>query len=357
MRILYLEDNPEDAVLVQMRLKNELPECEVIWVDTKNKFEEALLNSGVELVLSDYALPGYNGLAALEYTHTHQPSLPFILISGTIGEEKTIEIFEAGVTDFILKDTLDRLKPSIVRALNAAEAINKRALAEQALKKSNEELLQFVHIASHDLKAPMIAVDRLASWIEEDCADNLSDEAKQHLQLLRQRVNRMFHLIDGISQYAQASRVTFNLQQIDVKKVLDDVIDTLNPPKAFSIQYPDKLPTLQAVEGLLSLVFSNLISNSIQHHHQKTGHINISVNDSGHFYTFCVTDDGPGIEPAYHDKVFQMFQTLQARDILDTAGMGLSIVKKIVDSQGGQITLDSEKGKGAKFCFTWPKGS
>jgi len=356
VNILHLEDNPDDAELIQILLKNARSDCNITWVDTKEKFETAVVNSDLDLVLCDYSLPNYNGIEALEYTRAHNPRLPFILISGTIGEEKTIEIFAAGATDFILKDNLPRLMPSIERALKAVEETKRRQLAEQALQTSNEELLQFVHIASHDLKAPMIAIDRLSSWIEEDCADRLTDESKQHLHLLRKRVNRMFHLIEGMVQYSQASRVKPDIKQVDLKQLLDDVIDSLSPPKKYSIKYADKLPTLQAAEGLLTLVFSNLINNSIKHHHKKSGHINISVLETGDYYTFCVTDDGPGIAAEYHGKIFQIFQTLQSRDIFETTGIGLSIVKKIVESQGGSITLDSESGKGSTFCFTWLKG-
>jgi light-regulated signal transduction histidine kinase (bacteriophytochrome) len=355
MNILHLEDNPDDAEIVKMSLKKSLPECNVLWVNTKNKFEKALLVSDIDLVLCDFSLPAYTGFKALSYMQNHKPHLPFILISGTIGEDKTIEIFEAGAKDFILKDNLQRLIPSIKRALQESEEIKKRQLAEQALQASNDELLQFVHIASHDLKAPLIAIDRLSTWIEEDCAEELAGESKKHLQLLRQRVNRIFHLVDAISQYAQASRVKLDIQSVDVKKLLDDLVDALNISGLFSIHYSDQFPVLKTSEGLLNVVFSNLIRNSMKHHHRKKGHIHISAQDSGRYYTFCVTDDGPGIEKAYHEKIFQMFQTLEARDLAENTGMGLSIVKKIVESYGGSITVDSEKGKGATFCFTWLK--
>ncbi len=355
MNILHLEDNPDDALLIQMQIKNSDLNCNVIWVDTKEKFESTLLNTKIDLVLCDYTLPNYNGIVAIEYMHKHKPDLPFILISGTIGEERTIEIFSLGATDFILKDNLQRLIPSLERTFKAVEETKKRKLAEDALQRSNEELLQFVHIASHDLKAPMIAIDRLASWIEEDATDRLSIESKKHLSLLRQRVNRMFNLIDAIIQYSQASRVNTDAQLVDTKKILDDVVDTLNPPETFVIKYTGNFPSLQTSAGLLNLVFSNLIANSLKHHHQTTGSITVNVEDTGDFYTFCVIDDGPGIAKEYHDKIFQMFQTLEPRDVLDTTGMGLSIVKKIVESRGGRVGLDSEKGNGSKFCFTWLK--
>ena len=121
MNILYLEDNPGDCELITLKLKKILPSCNVLWVETRKQFEKALLNPDIDLVLCDYQMPNYSGLVALEYTKEKRPNLPFILISGSIGEEKTIEMFEAGVTDFILKNNLQRLKPSILRALNEVE--------------------------------------------------------------------------------------------------------------------------------------------------------------------------------------------------------------------------------------------
>ena len=165
----------------------------------------------------------------------------------------------------------------------------------------------------------------------------------------------MFNLIDGIMQYSQLDRVKPNIQKVVIKNLLDDLIDTLNPPKTFSIQYSDNLPSIQTEESLLNQIFSNLIKNSIIHHHRTTGSVKISSKYSKNFYTFCVADDGPGIQLEYQEKIFKIFQTLQPKDVLDTTGIGLSIVKKIVEAQGGQVTLDSEIGRGSIFCFTWPK--
>ena len=143
MHILHFEDNPDDADLMQTMLKRSSLTCNILWVDTKEKFEVAIVNPEIDIILSDYAIPNYNGLAALKISKEKRPDIPFILLSGRIGEEKTIEMFEAGVTDFITKDNLQRLVPSIIRALNEAEEKNKRKLAEETLKERELLFRQF----------------------------------------------------------------------------------------------------------------------------------------------------------------------------------------------------------------------
>lgn len=233
--------------------------------------------------------------------------------------------------------------------------ITKQIQLEEQLIKNNKELEEFAYIASHDLKAPLRAIERLASWIEEDSADTLEDTSKKNLALLRQRVNRMSNLINGILQYSRVGRMGLQIHTVDTKKLVQEVIDSLNPSRNFHIRYSDNLPTLQTDDIPLSQVFSNLISNGLKHHHRVTGNIEIDVQSLGEFYLFSVKDDGPGIEPEYHEKIFQIFQTLKSKDELESTGIGLSIVKKIIESQGGKITVDSKKGEGTVFYFTWPK--
>lgn len=233
--------------------------------------------------------------------------------------------------------------------------ITKDKLLEEKLIRSNQELEQFAYIASHDLKAPLRAIDKLSSWIAEDSADKLDLKSKENLMLLRKRVARMANLIDGILQYSRAGRVDLDIDEVNTQELLKEVIDSLNPSKRFTIKLSDELPCLKTARIPLSQVFANLISNSIKHHQRTAGKIDIGVRDLGTYYEFYVADDGPGIEPEYFHKIFEVFQTLQSKDELESTGIGLSIVKKIIESQGGAITVESKKGKGATFRFTWPK--
>lgn len=173
--------------------------------------------------------------------------------------------------------------------------------------------------------------------------------------MLRERTRRMSGMIDGLLQYARAGRVNMEVEWVDTKELIQEIIDILNHDEQFTIIIHGSMPQLPTAKLLLSQVFSNLIANSMKHHHCKTGTIEIGVVDKGTFYEFFVADDGPGIEPVYFEKIFRIFQTLKPKDEAETTGIGLTIVKKIVESQNGKIEVDSELGKGARFSFTWPK--
>lgn len=195
----------------------------------------------------------------------------------------------------------------------------------------------------------------MATWIEEDCGNKLDLLSRKNLQLLRERTRRMSGMIDGLLQYARAGRVNMEVEWVDTKELIQEIIDILNHDEQFTIIIHGSMPQLPTAKLLLSQVFSNLIANSMKHHHCKTGTIEIGVVDKGTFYEFFVADDGPGIEPVYFEKIFRIFQTLKPKDEAETTGIGLTIVKKIVESQNGKIEVDSELGKGARFSFTWPK--
>jgi PAS domain S-box-containing protein len=242
------------------------------------------------------------------------------------------------------------------------------------LQQRNQELDQFAYVASHDLKAPLRAISSLSQWLEEDLGEQLPPESQQQMRLLRGRVHRMEALINGLLEYSRVGRIHIEYSLVNVGLLLQEIIDSLQPPATFSIDIAPGMPTLKTKRLLLEQVFSNLISNAIQHHSQSQGQIKISVQDQGEWYEFAVTDDGPGIAPEYHQKVFEIFQTLEPCDrqtlrrlpnpldrksgeCQENTGIGLAIVKKIVESQGGRITLASVLGTGSNFRFTWPKHS
>ncbi|MGF1675633.1 MAG: PAS domain S-box protein [Rivularia sp. (in: cyanobacteria)] len=223
------------------------------------------------------------------------------------------------------------------------------------LRKRNSELDQFAYIASHDLKAPLRAIANLSQWLEDDLSTVLEAENRRYLELLRQRVYRMEALINGLLQYSRVGRVDGAKEIVNVGQLLEEIIEDIAPPSNFTIEVKHPMPILNTKGMMLRRVLTNLIDNAITHHHAAEGHIQISVADKGDFYEFAVSDDGPGISPQYHDKIFVIFQTLQARDQKEGTGVGLSIVKKILESQGATITVESDVGKGSTFRFNWHK--
>ncbi|NJM77978.1 MAG: PAS domain S-box protein [Acaryochloridaceae cyanobacterium RU_4_10] len=223
------------------------------------------------------------------------------------------------------------------------------------LQDRNRELDQFAYVASHDLKAPLRAISNLSEWIEEDLSGQLSPENQVQMHLLRSRVYRMNSLIDGLLEYSRVGRWKMQPERVDVRALLIEIIEMLSPPPSFRIEIGSGMPVFVTRQTLLRQVFSNLIDNAIEHNFRQAGTIHISVEDRDTWYEFAVKDDGQGIDPQYHEKIFVIFQTLQARDIHESTGVGLAIVKKIIEAEGGTIRVDSQPGAGATFHFTWPK--
>jgi PAS domain S-box-containing protein len=223
------------------------------------------------------------------------------------------------------------------------------------LRETNRELDQFAYITSHDLRAPLRGIANLSRWIEEDMGERFTPEAHKQMELLRGRVHRMEALIDGILQYSRVGRVSIPIDDVDVGQLLREVIDLLAPPANVKVVVKCVMPTLRTEKLRMQQVFLNLIGNAIKHNPRPDAVVEITCHDAGAFYAFSVRDNGPGIAPEYHEKIFVMFQTLQARDKVEGTGVGLSLVRKIVEHHGGQISVDSREGEGAIFRFTWPK--
>lgn len=255
------------------------------------------------------------------------------------------------------------------RVIVSHEDITARRLAEEALRRRvqeldgltrtlerrNAELDQFAYITSHDLKAPLRGIANLSRWIEEDLEGTIPPEVAGQFDLLRGRVNRMEAMIEGILQYSRIDRAEAAPQPVDVKALLTEVIDLLDPPPSIAITLDDDMPTLRTQRLRLQQVFQNLLSSAIKHHDRAVGHIHVAVRPQGKWYEFSVADDGPGIAPRYHDKVWMIFQTLEARDKVENTGVGLALVRKIVQGQGGTVGITSEEGRRATFRFTWPQ--
>ena len=242
-----------------------------------------------------------------------------------------------------------------LRAVELSWTAQTLAKTTNVLRKRNLELDQFAYVVSHDLKAPLRAIANLSSWIEEDLSDSMTEDTVHQMNLLRGRVHRMEGLIEGLLQYSRVGRIQVASETVKVEKLLAEIIDSLAPPSGFEVKVEPGMPTFVTERLSLQQVFANLISNAIKHNRSESGHVKISVKELEDFYEFSVADDGPGIAPQYHDKVFVIFQTLEARDKVENTGIGLSLVKKIVEGQGGSISLESAEGEGATFGFTWPK--
>lgn len=254
------------------------------------------------------------------------------------------------------KDEFAELADGLNHMLQEIEAQAKQINIQLALvEHSNKELDQFVYVASHDLKAPLRAVDNLAQLITKAVKDVLPPDKQEYLTLLHGRIKRMERLLDDLLAYSRVGRIETKAESVDTRALLKDVIELMKPPERFTITIPDTMPVLRTVKTPLEQVLRNLLGNAIKHHNRPNGKIDVTCRDLPTCIEFTITDDGPGIAPQYHEKIFQMFQTLKPRDEVEGSGMGLAMVKKIVEDQKGHITLRSSDGAGASFTFTWPK--
>jgi signal transduction histidine kinase len=185
----------------------------------------------------------------------------------------------------------------------------------------------------------------------------MTDETNEQMRLLMGRVHRMEALIDGILAYSRAGRVREQPDSIDVGALLTETIELLSPTLPASIQVESLMPVLHTERVPLQQVFLNLISNALKHALRPDVLVRVRGSESGDSWEFSVSDNGPGISPEYHERIWGIFQTLRARDDVEGTGIGLSVVKKIVEARGGAVRLESSPGHGATFFFTWPKSN
>jgi PAS domain S-box-containing protein len=222
------------------------------------------------------------------------------------------------------------------------------------LQRSNRDLEDFAYVASHDLKTPLSGIKSAALWLEEDLHD-LSDESRKLLGLMRGRINRMEKLLDDLLTYSRVGRTGTAIGETNVAVIFRRIVEVLGPPAHINVRAEGELPVMVTASAQLEHVLRNLINNAIKHHDKQNGEVVLSARRAGDFVEFAVRDDGPGILPQFHDKIFQLFQTLKRRDEVEGSGMGLALVKKLVEQQNSCVTVHSQgNGTGAEFRFQWP---
>jgi signal transduction histidine kinase len=271
---------------------------------------------------------------------------------------------------YILSSTFNRMADKLQEENQALEEeVVERRRTENKLAKLNKELEMTVyklstanrdledmtHVAAHDLKTPVRAIGSLASMMAHDYADKLDEEAKNLFGLLTGRAQRMNNLLNAVIEYSEVGRLVYKEEQVDINKLVQRTIREIASPDNIEITIEGELPVITCGEQHLAMVFKNLIGNAVRFMDKAKGQITISCTEKNDFLTFNVTDNGPGIEQKYFAKIFRPFQTLSLRDEVETAGVGLALVKKIVDMYDGAVWVESEPGKGSTFFFALPK--
>ena len=477
-----LEDSVRDAELLERELRHGGISFTARKVDSRADFVEQLNDFDPDLVISDYKLPSFDGMQALGIVRERSQFLPFILVSGYIGEEKAIEALKNGATDFLLKDRLERLVSCVLRALreveeraehqrlgerfrlfmesapNAMVMINSSGLVEmvngqteqmfgysqveilgqsiemlfperfrephpgpplaffaasssgsaetssnlfglrcdarefpveiglhpieteqgtevlyiivditarrqierekdrqrQELEWSNADLEQFASIASHDLNELRRAIGQLAQRDQDDAAPCINPRTAGTLDGLQGQVARLQVLLDGLLVYSRAGLASSSIDDVDIPRLVREIAIAFAPPPGFIVTCVGAMPRLHTFSAPLRVVLEHLIGNGLKHHDRAEGRITVTMRRVNGVAEFRVTDDGPGIEPRFHDRIFVIFQTLAEHTAAGAGGIGLAIARRQVEGHGGRIRVESAPpARGTTFIFTW----
>lgn len=262
--------------------------------------------------------------------------LSFLITNGFIRNRKRLEILNVDLEETVKKRTL---------------ALEERA---KELLEKNKDLEEFAYVVSHDLKRPLRNIYTLTDWLSEDEEEQFNKEATESLEHIKKQVTQMDLLVEGILNYS------LQMESDQIKKEVNVHTFVKRITKMFvsenvSISLEKKLPRIRFSESQLIQVFKNLLQNAIKHNDKELIEIAIDYEATSEEYQFSITDNGPGIAAKYHKKIFELFQKLEADSDGETIGIGLALVKKIIERNDGTIQLKSAEGKGTTFVFTIPK--
>ncbi len=235
------------------------------------------------------------------------------------------------------------------------KAEEKLAATVQKLTMSNRELREFTRVTAHDLKTPVRGIGILSDWISEDYAKKFDEQGQKNARLLSVRAKRMSDLLDSMIQYSQLTLNERTTRKMDLNVLIQNVIEAINPPDNIEIIVENHLPVITGVKQFISQIFENLLSNAVKNMDKPEGKVYVGCMEEGSYWQFSVADNGPGIEKRYFEKIFEIFQILSIRDKTENIGIGLPIVKKIVEMYDGMIWIESTPGQGSTFFFTLPK--
>jgi Bacteriophytochrome (light-regulated signal transduction histidine kinase) len=375
LNVLCLEDSPRDAEIMLELLTDAGYDLNIDCTASETEFVTFLRSHKYDIILSDFKLPGFDGFTALRWSVEICPEVPFICVSGTVGEETAVELLKKGAVDYILKDRLVRLPSAIQRALEEAKEKKARQQAEKELvslntqleqrivertsqlEAANKELEAFTYSVSHDLRAPLRAVDGFSKFVLEDYENKLDSEGKRLLNLIRSNIQKMDQLITDLLALSRVARCELNFSGIDMTQMAISMFNEITAPDV-----PDKvslkvdpLPEAYADPTYMRQIWANLIANAIKFSSkEKKPSIKICGRTENGFNVYNVKDNGVGFNPEYAHKLFGVFQRLHKSDDFEGTGVGLAIVQRIIHRHGGKVWAEGEEGKGATFYFSLP---
>jgi signal transduction histidine kinase len=339
----FMKSMPEDIQLQRQALSQQLL-YNAIYNNDWDPYTEDLIMQGTVYAKMGVTFSMWYEIVAVAKDYL----VPYVMKDYGDSAEKAVNVINA----------LGKLTDFAMQVIAESYMVEKNKTIEQHQERQAElinELESFAYIVSHDLKSPLRGISKISEWLLMDYSDKLDTRGKEQLQLMKNRVQRLDDLINGILNYSRLGREKEEKTQINISEILKDVIGILMPPDYVKIQLQNKFPAINYQRAKLMQVFSNLFSNAIKYCDKNECLITVTCKELPTEFRFMITDNGPGIEKEYHEKIFQIFQTLQSRDEKESTGIGLSIVKKIIETEGGKIWIESKIGTGTTFVFTIPK--
>lgn len=381
IKVLLVEEGAADEHITRMLA--EISEPVIFKVGTAANLEEArerLNNYSFDVIVLYLAGIGKLNFATVRKLRDNYEHVAIVVVTESYDEETGVEAIKNGADDYLIRGRIFRdilirtiryaverkkeqrrteeiLKAEVAERKQIEEVLEglNKQLAEtvQKLSESNRSLHEFAHIIAHDLKAPLRAIGTLADWIFCDYHDKLDEQGREKTRLLAARARRMSDIVDSILRYTEIKTAVSN-QEVDLGQLVQSIVENIATPEDVNIKI-SKLPSLVCEKIRIAQVFENLLMNAVKFMNRTDGQIEVTCSEDEDSWKFCVADDGPGIEEKYFDRIFKVFQTLTPRDEVEGAGIGLAVVKRIVEMYGGRVWVESTVGRGSKFFFTLPK--
>jgi signal transduction histidine kinase len=364
IKILILEDLPDDVGLVKRVLRKAGLDVEVLQVDERSDFEKALVTFHPEVILSDHALPAFNSIEALEIKKELTPEVPFILVTGTVSEEFAAQCIKQGADDYVLKTNLTRLPVAIKNALEAKKMQLKSNMDRQAIERKNEELTKvnkemdaFIYSLSHGLRSPLSSILGLVhlAKVEESTGPG---RYLHYFDMVETSVRKLDLTIREMVDYSRNARLDVGRSQLDLKALVENCFAGLEYIKRFCRVAKrilvDEVSEFVGDQYRITIILNGLLSNALKFSdHAKTDpYISVRIQMEGQSLTIQVKDNGIGINNELQPHIFKMFY--RGSDKAEGAGLGLFVVKEVVEKLGGTINLQSEEGVGTEVLVTIP---